>query len=84
MHQGNPSQSMILTLVAGGKGDNRGRDGCMASLIQGTRSLSKLQNMVKDKEARHTAVHAVTNSQIRLSDSTTGWWTCAVCGLLQC
>ena len=27
------------------------------------RSLSKLQEMVKDREARHTAVHGVTKSQ---------------------
>ena len=31
-------------------------------------SLSKLQEMVKDREAWHAAVHEVTNSQRRLSD----------------
>ena len=30
--------------------------------------LSKLQDMVKDKEAWHTAVHGVAKSQTRLSD----------------
>ena len=32
--------------------------------------LSKLQEMVKDREAWHAAVHGVTKSQTRLSDST--------------
>ena len=34
-------------------------------------SLSKLGEMVKDREAWHTAVHGVAKSQTRLSDSTT-------------
>ena len=31
-------------------------------------SLSKLQEMVKDREAWHAAVHGVTKSQTRLSN----------------
>ena len=31
-------------------------------------SLSKLQEMVKDREVWHAAVHGVTKSQTRLSD----------------
>ena len=31
-------------------------------------SLHKLQEMVKDREARHAAVHGVTKSRTRLSD----------------
>ena len=31
-------------------------------------SLSELQEMVKDREARHAAVHGITKSQTRLSD----------------
>ena len=31
-------------------------------------SLSKLQEMVIDREAWHAAVHGVTNSQTQLSD----------------
>ena len=34
-------------------------------------SLSKLQEMVKFREARHVAVHGVAKSWTRLSDSTT-------------
>ena len=34
-------------------------------------SLSKLQEMVKDREACHDAVHGVTKSGTRLSDQTT-------------
>ena len=33
-------------------------------------SLSKLQEMVKDREAWHAAVHEVTESWTQLSDST--------------
>ena len=31
-------------------------------------SLSKLQEIIKDREARHASVHGVTESQTRLSD----------------
>ena len=31
-------------------------------------NLSKLQEIVKDREAWHAAAHGVTKSQIRLSD----------------
>ena len=34
-------------------------------------SLSKLQEMVKDREAWHASVHGVANSRTRLRDSTT-------------
>ena len=34
-------------------------------------SLSKLQEMVKDREAWHGAVHVITNIQTRLSNQTT-------------
>ena len=34
-------------------------------------SLSKLWEMVKDREAQHAAVHGVSKNQTRLSDKTT-------------
>ena len=34
-------------------------------------SLSKLQQKVKDREARHAAVHGVAKSRTQLSDRTT-------------
>ena len=42
-------------------------DGWMASPTQYMR-LSKLQKIVKDREAWHAEVHGVTKSQTQLSD----------------
>ena len=50
-----------------GEGDDRGRDGWMASPTQNM-SLSKLLEMVKDREAWSATVHGVTKSQAWLSD----------------
>ena len=44
-------------------------DGIMNSMDM---SLSKLQKIVKDREAWHAAIHGVTKSQTRLRDWTTG------------
>ena len=52
-------------IQGGGKGTT---DGWMASLTPWNMSLSKLQELVMDREAWHIAVHGVTQSQTRLSN----------------
>ena len=54
-------------LKAGGEGDNREWNDWMASLTQWM-NLSKLQEMMKDREAWGAAVHALTKSQLPLRD----------------
>ena len=56
-------------LKAGREGDNRGWDGWMASLTRWM-SLSKLQELVMDREARRATVHGATKSWTWLSDWT--------------
>ena len=55
-------------LKAGGEGDDKGWDGLTASPTRWTMSLSKLRELVMDREAWRAAVHWVTNSRIQLSD----------------
>ena len=52
------------------RGGDRGWAGWIGSLSQLTLSLSKLLEIVKDREARCAAVHEVTNSQTWLSNWT--------------
>ena len=59
-----------LRLEKEGEEGIRGWDGWTASDGMDM-NLDKLRKMVRDKEARHTAVHGVTNSPTQLGDSTT-------------
>ena len=68
------SQSLQKTLIPGkieGSRRKRGRyrmrwlDGTTESMDM---SLSKPQEILKDRESRHAVVHGVTNSQTQLSD----------------
>ena len=61
---------MLGKLKAERDGDDRGWDGWMASPTQWT-WVSKLREMLKDREAWHAAVHEVSKSQKRLSTWTT-------------
>ena len=64
-------------LRAGGEAVSRGWDGWMASLTQSMdMSLSKLREMVKNKEAWYAAVHGVTKNQTWLNNWTTTESTC--------
>ena len=66
--------SLEKTLMLGGTGGRRRRgrqrmqwlDGITDSMVMG---FGELQELVMDREAWHAAIHGVTNSWTRLSDS---------------
>ena len=60
---------MLEGLGAGGKGDDRGWDGWMASPTLWT-WVSELRELVMDREAWHAVIHRVAKSQKQLSDWT--------------
>ena len=57
-------------LKAGRKGGSRRRDGSIASLTQSTWVCANWE-IVRDREARHAAIHDIAKSQMRLSKRTT-------------
>ena len=64
-------KTLILGKTEGGEGDDRGWDGWMASLTLMSQSLSKLWEIVKDREAWCAAAHGVSKSWRQLSNWTT-------------
>ena len=62
--------SLEKTLMLGGIGGRRrrGRQRMRAGWHHQLDSLSKLQELVMEKEAWHAAIHGATKSQTRLSD----------------
>ena len=58
-------------LKAGGEGDDRGRDGLDGITDWMDTSVSKLQEMVKDREPWHATVHWVSKNRTWLNDLTT-------------
>ena len=63
---------MLGKMYTGGEGGERGWDGWMASSTQ-WHNLSKLQEVVMDREAWRAAVHGAAKSWTRLSD-----WTISI------
>ena len=62
-------KTLMLGKTEGGRTRGRQRTRWLEGITDSTdMSLSKLQEMVKDREAWHTAFHEVTKSRTRLSD----------------
>ena len=78
------TDSLEKTLILG-KTERKGRRGrqrmrwldSITDSINGHENVSKLEEMMKDREALHAAVHGVAKSQIQLSEWTTTKYYCS-------